>query len=603
MRRSLVRALLSALWLLLGLQAAAAEPALNLTGTSPADLLFYDADSGRWVIARYTGEPAGFVYSTGTWPAGLTVLLARLDADALSDAVLYEPASGRFALATNTGTGFRLTEGQWAPGLTIFRADFNGDTRDDLLLYDFGTGEAAEAVNDGIGGFGYHRQTLSPRQQLVIADFSQDGRSDVFAYDAVSGDFELLFADPATGRLEAAQAGGWTPGWSVSPAQLDPDGRPDLLLYRQDTGEWVEILTGPDATRVRFTSGAWEAGRRLVTADFDGDGVDEVLLYDYFDGQWTKYAKAGTRFALVAEGAWPADALLFASDFDRNGATDLLLYDRRAGRYGVAFGSAGGFSEGSTGTWTPGGLIATRLGDRLVATPTVAGLLGPDGGPRTFVPPSSRTLLTTSRIVAFGDSITAGTHPREELNAAPVWESTHANYPDQLAGLLTSRYPTAGVRVANYGLPGELAADGRDRIGSVLDTERPQLVLILEGVNDLGNGRSPSQIASDLQTMVSRAQARGVRILLARLTPVTAPYDDDGSTRPKVEDVNRRIDTIANQFGLGPAVDLYRDVEGLLASDGLHPSDAGYAQIARSFFDRIVRQFENTVRPVFAETQ
>jgi lysophospholipase L1-like esterase len=255
----------------------------------------------------------------------------------------------------------------------------------------------------------------------------------------------------------------------------------------------------------------------------------------------------------------------------------------------------------ATGVWSGNWLVAAALGDRLVPTASVAGNVQAPGSPTPSVtPPEARRILLTPNIVAFGDSVTAGSHSASLVIAEA--EPNHVNYPAYLASLLASRYtqpPT--IRVTNSGVPGELALDGKDRIGSVLDSVRPNLVLILEGVNDINASRNVAQIAADIQTMVSRAQARGVRILLARLPPVTINHDPNGTVQEQIRQLNARIDTISNQAGLGSAVDLYNALTfEMIGNDGLHPNDAGYQQIGRTFFDAIVQRFEVNVRAALA---
>ena len=145
-------------------------------------------------------------------------------------------------------------------------------------------------------------------------------------------------------------------------------------------------------------------------------------------------------------------------------------------------------------------------------------------------------------------------------------------------------------------LGGETVADGSRRLPGVLTRDRPDALLLLEGVNDLnqfGASAIPT-IASDLRSMVRDARGRGVTVFLATLTPQRA-----GGSRAfsvdLVEPMNARIRALAPAEG-AVLVDLYRDFNGelglLIGADGLHPTVAGYQRIAESFFAAIASDWK-----------
>jgi lysophospholipase L1-like esterase len=123
-------------------------------------------------------------------------------------------------------------------------------------------------------------------------------------------------------------------------------------------------------------------------------------------------------------------------------------------------------------------------------------------------------------IVTIGDSITDGTGSTTDANN---------RWPDHLA----RRLKKAGLRMAvlNAGIggnrvlsdgsgPGALARFDRDVIAQTGVTH----VIVLEGINDIGQGRqNASPSADDLiaahKQMIERAHSRGIRIFGATLTP------------------------------------------------------------------------------------
>jgi len=159
-------------------------------------------------------------------------------------------------------------------------------------------------------------------------------------------------------------------------------------------------------------------------------------------------------------------------------------------------------------------------------------------------------------VLAFGDSLTAGTGA-EEATA----------YPAVLAQLIRRR-------VVNAGVPGEISAEGRERLPALLEEHRPQLVILCHGGNDLLRGREAGGIDANLRGMIRAAQAQGASILLVG---VPAP-----NLARAVPDFYRAL---ARDLKLPYEGEILSRIEGdhSLKSDPIHPNAAGY----RLFAERI----------------
>ena len=203
----------------------------------------------------------------------------------------------------------------------------------------------------------------------------------------------------------------------------------------------------------------------------------------------------------------------------------------------------------------------------------------------------SRTLART-RFVAFGDSITQGQVPAAETFT--IIEPLES-YPYKLEQMLIREYPAQALRILNSGFGGEVPSAGAVRLPGVLDTERPEVLLLQEGTNGLTSARV-SAYAASLRTMVSMARNRDIDVVIAYLLPVGPPHTDSRPTKPAaVVQLNERIDSIAAEFGIGPPLDLYSAFEAnpaLMSFDGLHPTREGYTRIAELFADEIVRRYD-----------
>jgi lysophospholipase L1-like esterase len=198
--------------------------------------------------------------------------------------------------------------------------------------------------------------------------------------------------------------------------------------------------------------------------------------------------------------------------------------------------------------------------------------------------------IAATSFVAFGNSITQG------KNASGVILSN--NYPANLRTMLITRYTTQAqiISVRNEGLGGETAVDGSDRIRAVLDADRPDVLLLEEGVNDLlgGDPLKVDVVIEALRDIVRKTKARGVRVFLGTLVPGRAGQSKSGAV-PLIPSTNDKIRQLALSEGV-TLVDLYQGFGGspdpYIDVDGLHPNEAGYRKIAEIFFDVIKTTLE-----------
>ena len=201
--------------------------------------------------------------------------------------------------------------------------------------------------------------------------------------------------------------------------------------------------------------------------------------------------------------------------------------------------------------------------------------------------------LSATRFVAFGDSITEG-----KLAFGPMLliTSPSFSYPFRLQLRLTERYRMQTFDVLDEGLGGERIEAGVRRLPGVLNTDNPGVLLLLEGVNNLNaDGASAIPTVVDgLRSMIRTTRGRGIPVFIATLLPQRV-----GGSRAKaatlIQPANAKIRDMAVGEG-AVLVDLYEAFVGqeatLLGSDGLHPTVAGYDQIAATFFESIRAQLE-----------
>ena len=169
--------------------------------------------------------------------------------------------------------------------------------------------------------------------------------------------------------------------------------------------------------------------------------------------------------------------------------------------------------------------------------------------------PQLPQLATDATILAFGDSLTAGT-------GAADTES----YPAVLSRL-------TGRKVINAGVPGEVSTMGVQRLPELLERERPGLLILCHGGNDLLGRQNHQAIADNLRAMLRIARERGVPVLL-----VAVPSPDLSLTPPSL------YAEVAREFKVPLEGKILRQVLGKssLKSDYIHPNAAGYKLMAEA---------------------
>jgi lysophospholipase L1-like esterase len=213
----------------------------------------------------------------------------------------------------------------------------------------------------------------------------------------------------------------------------------------------------------------------------------------------------------------------------------------------------------------------------------------PPAGPATPAPAAPR--LGKTRFLAFGDSMTEGV---ASLPFTQTLVNIPHSYPARLGDGLRARYADQrDIAVVNEGKAGEFAVEGKFRMGNLIRADTPQVLLLLEGANDINvlGRQGVSRVAVAIEDMIKDAHARGVVVLVATLPRQRAGgRNADGA--PFVEEVNALIRRITVDRG-ATVVDVYNQLDlSLIGEDGLHPTEAGYARLAEIFATAIRQAFE-----------
>jgi lysophospholipase L1-like esterase len=200
--------------------------------------------------------------------------------------------------------------------------------------------------------------------------------------------------------------------------------------------------------------------------------------------------------------------------------------------------------------------------------------------------------LSATRFLAFGDSITAGvvSNPLGLMIVSPP-----QSYPYVLQDRLVARYRQQTPVVLNEGNAAELASvEGIQRFRGVLLASRPEVVLLMEGSNDLGFATANAAISA-LRSMLIEARSQNVRVGLATIPPMrSGGFRRRDAVAVMIPGFNDRVRGLAAAEGV-PLIDVYngmKDDLSLIGDDDLHPTPRGYDVMAGIFFEAIRANFE-----------
>lgn len=164
------------------------------------------------------------------------------------------------------------------------------------------------------------------------------------------------------------------------------------------------------------------------------------------------------------------------------------------------------------------------------------------------------------RVLALGDSLTAE-------NGAKSW-------PAQLAGL-------TGVQVIGAGRGGERQGAGAGRLGGLLAAHDPDIVLWMEGTNDIGAGFSAAGIAANVARAKAACAATGATLVVMTIPPFVKGAS---SANGAVQAYNAALRSAAAAAGVR-VVDVYSAIVGCTScfdSDGIHLSVSGSFVVAEA---------------------
>jgi lysophospholipase L1-like esterase len=393
-----------------------------------------------------------------------------------------------------------------------------------------------------------------------------------------------LFALLAAAAVQAAE---WRTTWYAAPmpAWGTEFALPTMLppsLEAQTVREVVRTSVGGEQVRVtysnRYGSAPLVIGEARVAPTRDEPAHAASSLQD---GAGVQLTFGGQRSVTIAPGQSATSDAASLAVAPRQRLSVSTWLPQRSPMTTFHWGAQ------QTAFAAPGNLAAAAV------LPNAQALTG-----RTFLSAVQVYGLAQRTVVALGDSITDGNGSTPDRNL---------RWPDQLAAYAD------GVAVVNAGISGaRLLSDGMGEKAAarleqdVLGQPGVDAVIVLLGINDIGwpgSAFAPkeppattSAMIAGYRKLIAAAHARGVRIIGGTLLPFEGalqgtPYS--GHYTPAKDLVRREVnDWIRHGSEFDAVIDfdqLLRDPEhpsrlrsDFDSGDHLHPSDAGYAEMARA---------------------
>ncbi|HEV7700185.1 MAG TPA: arylesterase [Pyrinomonadaceae bacterium] len=173
------------------------------------------------------------------------------------------------------------------------------------------------------------------------------------------------------------------------------------------------------------------------------------------------------------------------------------------------------------------------------------------------------------KIVAFGDSLTAGT-------GLDTWEKS---YP----ALLQQDIDRSGFdyQVLNQGRPGDTSKAALERLPEALRIANIKVVILELGANDIIKNVPPDEIKRNLAEIITQVKTGGASVLLCGIEP---PERVGSEYRKMVLDMYLNLAREKDVLLMPSFMDRVADHPELILPDGVHPNEDGARVIEKNVF-------------------
>ena len=181
------------------------------------------------------------------------------------------------------------------------------------------------------------------------------------------------------------------------------------------------------------------------------------------------------------------------------------------------------------------------------------------------------SLPLDTKVLAFGDSLTAGYGVLKEQS-----------YPSVLSTLLRTN-------VINEGISGEFSEQGLARLPGLLETHKPDILILCHGANDILRKKDLIKAKANLTQMVKLAKEKGVYVLLVGVPTYdilsfnTASFYYEVAKEEGLEIEDKALEKILGSDEL--------------KSDQVHPNALGYELMAKNIAKILSQNYFPQAKP------
>jgi len=179
------------------------------------------------------------------------------------------------------------------------------------------------------------------------------------------------------------------------------------------------------------------------------------------------------------------------------------------------------------------------------------------------------------------------------------------------------KVPNKGIKVLNKGIAGNNTQNLLSRIDKDVIAEKPDLVILMVGTNDLVNSRKMiayDKLEQNYQQLIEKLRANHITLVMMSPPPVDTGYlflrhdpkSYDENPNVKIDSLNKLVKKLS-KASQSHFIDLHavfkaagspnRTVNSLTVNeanmgiaDGIHPTKEGYALIANTIYRHLVKQ-------------
>ena len=310
-------------------------------------------------------------------------VLVDFNADGFKDYFIYNPKTGANSAVIKTDA-YKWSSisnpiaTSYIKDKTVQAADFDADGRTDLAVYTLNSKSnyvylcssvKTRKISDINLRFTRHRKidnsyftfTTTPASQVLLADITSNGLTDIFIYERDKKDKVIYLNVDSVANLPFFDE--WiTSFWSgtVSPYgansrifhfDLDGDGMMDEISLNPDNGHSAffaakeckkSFFPSTQLVRHPIASSLVKGNQQLIIGDWHGDGVQDFGFWDKNTGGLTLYTNSGhfTEYGFnleslpdnVSSSLIKGGTSLLATDFNLDGKSDLIWYDKATGK-------------------------------------------------------------------------------------------------------------------------------------------------------------------------------------------------------------------------------------------------------------------------------